>query len=116
MKYDFKPDEGCDYRTIAEYDEYDFDEETDDWEYYYDMFKDQVDEQFIFPIKLEAANSNWRGQTGYATADNVEELLSKCFSFGNHSLILRINDQGFYFRTASHDAPTGFNIYIDEQK
>ncbi len=67
------------------------------------------------PYKLEAVNSNWRGQTGYAEAITIDELVDKLFSFGNTWIELHRAGQQLYIYTASHDSPTGFviNILVD---
>jgi hypothetical protein len=68
-----------------------------------------------YPVALLASNSNWRGQDGAAEASDFDELLDKCLSFGNNYLDLKKDSvDGYYFRTASHDVPQGFNIYIEE--
>lgn len=68
-----------------------------------------------YPIKLVAENSNWRGQTGYAEAEDIDELVNKIFSFGNDEVAFKEDTDGYYFRTASHDRPMGFNIYMEKQ-
>jgi len=114
-EFNFIPDDNCDYQTLYNYDSSDCeDDDYCDYEYYYEQLIEEVNNIIdIYPIELEAANSNWRGQTGYATAESAEEIVSKCLSFGNDWLSLRINSDGYYFRSASHDCPTGFNIYIN---
>jgi len=111
--YEFKPDKGCDYQTIFEYE----DNDESEWEYeeLCECIGDAIaDLDFEFPISLSAVNSNWKGQTGTAEAESVTDIANKIFSFGNNEVSLRRNDQGYYFRTASHDKPTGFNIYIED--
>jgi len=71
-------------------------------------------ENITYPVELVAVNSNWRGQTGTAEAEDFDELLSKCLSFGNDSLELVRDSNELYFHTSSHDVPAGFNIYIKE--
>lgn len=69
-----------------------------------------------YPVKLIASNSNWRGQTGYAEAHNVDELVNKIFSFGNDEVVFKEDEtDGYYFRTSSHDVPMGFNIYMEKE-
>jgi uncharacterized protein YllA (UPF0747 family) len=88
----------------------------EDYEYWYENLVDYIEELVEFPVQLEAVNSNWQGKTGVADADTAEELVSKCMSFGNDWLSLRLdNKDGLYFRTSSHDVPMGFNIYIEKQ-
>ena len=97
-----------------------FDYDLDDCSYdddfiLYDDFVDTLEGIFVFPVHLEAKRSNWMGQTGYAEANNAEDMISKCMSFNNDYLSLRFDNQdGYYFRTSSHDRPTGFNIYIGD--
>ncbi len=83
---------------------------------YYDDFKHEVINAFAkrkFPLVLVARNSNWRGQDGYAKADNIDEVLSKIFSFDNDSMELhRTRGGALHFNTASHDRPTGFQIEV----
>jgi hypothetical protein len=95
------------YETIFEY-------EPDNYEYYDDddYFYEALSEIFDFPVSLVAQGSDWRGNDGYTDADTPKELISKCMGFGNEYLSLRKSDEGYYFKTSSHDVPTGFNIYI----
>jgi len=106
---------------IAEYDSYDA--YTDDGEYdefqdemNFNFFKEEVKERLSkrkFPVKLIARSSNWMGQDGYTEADNVDEIISKIFSFGNHwARMESTRGGGIEFRTASHDVPTGFTIEV----
>lgn len=99
-----------------EYDEIidEYEDGTED-EFYLSDFIERISEEIIFPVELEALNSNWRGDNGYTTANDAEELINKCLSFDNDHLSFRKNDQGYYIRTASHDVPQGFNIYITEE-
>ena len=60
---------------LNEADEYDFDDFTQNLEYV--LFEYKIE----FPITLEAVASNWRGQTGYAEAENQSDLMSKISSF-----------------------------------
>jgi hypothetical protein len=96
-----------DYKEICTF------EDEEDYEYDFENMVDCIEGLFEFPVKLIAENSNWRGQTGEAYGDTAEDVVSKSLSFGNDSLSLRKNDQGYYFRTSSHDVPCGFNIYIE---
>jgi len=64
------------------------------------------------PVELIAEKSNWRGQDGFAEASSIKGILDKCMSFDNDALTLMQDEQGFYFRTASHDVPTGFIIRV----
>ena len=111
---EFTPDEGCDYQILFDYDQSDCDDDYCDDEYWYEILIKEIDNIISsYPVELEAVNSNWRGQTGTATANSATQIASKCLSFGNDSLSLRLNSDGYYFRTSSHDRPTGFNIYIN---
>lgn len=65
-----------------------------------------------FPLQLIAENSNWRGQTGYAEADSVDELLTKVFSFDGSYYEFHKVKNSYEFRTATHDVPTGFTIKV----
>ena len=96
-----------DYEIICEIESYD----EWEWEHQVDVMVHTLEELFTFPVQMEAESSDWRGQTGYANADEPEEVINKSLSFGNDWISLRRNDQGYYIRTASHDVPTGFNIY-----
>ena len=60
---------------LNEADEYDFDDFTQNLEYV--LFEYKIE----FPITLEAVASNWRGQTGYAEAENQSDLMNKISSF-----------------------------------
>jgi hypothetical protein len=117
---EFIPDKDCDYETIAEYDSNNYNNEDDEygdsWEWAQEEFIERINEEIEFPVNLEAAASNWQGQTGYAEADNAEQLFDKCMSFDNNTIYLRLNSDGYYIRTGSHDVPQGFNIYITNKE
>ena len=70
---------------LNEADEYDFDDFTQNLEYV--LFEYKIE----FPITLEAVASNWRGQTGYAEAENQSDLMSKILSFDPSYVKLCIN-------------------------
>ena len=70
---------------LNEADEYDFDDFTQNLEY--ELFEHKIE----FPITLEAVASNWRGQTGYAEAENQSDLISKISSFDPSYAELYIN-------------------------
>ena len=70
---------------LNEADEYDFDDFTQNLEYV--LFEYKIE----FPITLEAVASNWRGQTGYAEAENQSDLMSKISSFDPSYAELYIN-------------------------
>lgn len=95
-------------------DQYD-DEENDS--YAWDDFKDNTKyelEHLSYPVQLEAINSNWRGQTGYAEVDNFDDLIRKVASFDSSFIELHKEDDEYYFKLATHDVPTGFCIYITQ--
>ena len=85
-------------------------------EMYLDDFKWGVKEAFSkrkFPLVLRANNSNWRGQTGYAKADNVEDILSKLFNFdSSYYKLHRTRGGALHFALGTHDVPQGFTIDI----
>jgi len=106
---------------ITQYNEYDaiVDNEfmgwvdSENWNY----FKDGVYEalhDLKFPITLIAERSNWRGETGYAEATDIEDLLQKITSFGSTYYELYKENGNYEFRLATHDVPTGFTIQIQE--
>ena len=117
---EFTPDKDCDYETIAEYDSNHYNNEDDEcgdsWEWAQEEFIERVNEEIEFPVNLEAVASNWQGRTGYAEADNAEQLFDKCMSFDNDIIYLRLNSDGYYIHTGSHDVPQGFNIYITNKE
>lgn len=94
-----------------------YDDEEDD-SYAWDDFKDNVEyelnEVFAYPLTLEAQNSNWRGQTGYAEVEDFDELMKKICSFNSSFIELHKEDDEYYFKLATHDVPTGFCIYITQ--
>lgn len=95
-------------------DQYD-DEENDS--YAWDDFKDNTSaelENLSYPVTLEAINSNWRGQTGYAEVDNFDDLIKEVASFDSSFIELHKEDDEYYFKLATHDVPTGFCIYITQ--
>ena len=99
---------------LFSYEEYDDDEDSS-WAW--DDFKDNVGtelDHLSYPITLEARNSNWRGQTGYAEVDNFDDLIRKVASFDSSFVELHQEDDEYYFRLATHDVPTGFCIYITQ--
>ena len=70
---------------LNEADEYYFDDFTQNLEY-------KLSEHKIkFPVTLEAVASNWRGQTGYAEAENQSDLINKISSFDPSYVELCIN-------------------------
>jgi len=67
-----------------------------------------------FPIVLEARNSNWRGQTGHAEANTLDEMFNKLCSFGSSFIELYKDNDEYYFKLATHDVPCGFSVYIKQ--
>ena len=96
-------------------DQYD-DEENDSyaWDDFKNNVKYELNEVFTYPLTLEAINSNWRGQTGYAEVENFDELIKKVASFNSSFVELHKEDDEYYFKLATHDVPTGFCIYITQ--
>ena len=95
-------------------DQYD-DEENDSyaWDDFKESTKHELD-HLSYQITLEARNSNWRGQTGYAEVDNFNDLIRKVASFDSSFVELHKEDDEYYFKLATHDVPTGFCIYITQ--
>ena len=104
---------------LNEADEYDFDDFTQNLEY--ELFEHKIE----FPIILEAVASNWRGQTGYAEAENQSDLINKISSFDPSYAELYINisdlqeqevvDEDLYplyFTIYTHDVPMGFRMNL----
>lgn len=95
-------------------------EDQDDGEdsfYAWQDFKDNVKcelDSLQYPIKLEAQNSNWRGQIGYTEANDFDQLISKICSFDSGFIEFHKDDEEYYFKLATHDVPTGFCIYIKQ--
>ena len=99
---------------LYSYEEYD---DGEDSSYAWDDFKENTRyelEHLSYPITLEARNSNWRGQTGYAEVDNFDDLIRKVASFDSSFVELHKEDDEYYFKLATHDVPTGFCIYITQ--
>ena len=99
---------------LSSYEEYDDDEDSS---YAWDDFKNNVKHELdhlSYPVTLEARNSNWRGQTGYAEVDNFDNLIRKVASFDSSFVELHKENDEYYFRLATHDVPTGFCIYITQ--
>ena len=77
-----------------------------------------------FPVTLEAVASNWRGQTGYAEAENQNDLINKISSFDPSYVKLCINTSSLqepeldndlyplYFKIYTHDVPMGFRMNL----
>lgn len=98
------------------YDENDYDDGEDN-SYAWQDFEDNVSaelDSLSYPITLEAQNSNWRGQTGYAEAEDFNNLISKVCSFDSSFIEFHKEDDEYYFKLATHDVPTGFCIYIKQ--
>lgn len=93
---------------IAEYQEY-----QDEFEW--DLFVEIIEDTFRdrkFPVNLIAENSNWKGQTGYAEAKNINELISKIVSFDSDCYELHKIGHALQFKLVTHDVPTGFWIKV----
>ena len=89
----------------------------DDYEESWDDFKENTKHEldhFAYPVTLEARNSNWRGQTGYAEVNDFDDLIRKVASFDSSFVELHKEDDEYYFKLATHDVPTGFCIYITQ--
>lgn len=98
------------------YDESDLDDGEDNsyiWGDFWDNVKCELD-SLQYPITLEAQNSNWRGQTGYAEAEDFDQLINKICSFNSGFIEFHKDDDEYYFKLATHDVPTGFRIYIKQ--
>ena len=96
------------------YEEYD---DNEDSSYAWDDFKANTKHELdhlSYPITLEARNSNWRGQTGYAEAEDFKQLIQKVASFDSSFVELHKEDDEYYFKVATHDVPIGFCIYITQ--
>ena len=96
-------------------DQYD-DEENDSyaWQDFKNNVRYELNEVFTYPLTLEAINSNWRWQTGYAEVENFDELIKKVASFDSSFVELHKENDEYYFKLATHDVPTGFCIYITQ--
>ena len=104
---------------LNEADEYDFDDFTQNLEY------ELLEHKIEFQITLEAVASNWRGQTGYAEAENQSDLMNKISSFDPSYVKLCINTSNLqepevvyndlyplYFTLYTHDVPMGFRMNL----
>lgn len=92
-------------------------EDEEDYEEAWFDFKENTKyelDHLSYPVTLEARNSNWRGQTGYAKVNDFDDLISKVSSFVSSFVELHKEDDNYYFRLATHDVPTGFCIYITQ--
>ena len=99
---------------LFSYEEYNDDEDSSyAWQDFYDNTEAELD-NLSYPITLEARNSNWRGQTGYAEVDNFDDLIRKVASFDSSFIELHKENDEYYFKLATHDVPTGFCIYITQ--
>jgi hypothetical protein len=96
-----------------------YEEDGEDFEW--EDFKENVENELFhksnldLPFILEARNSNWRGQTGYAKADTIDEMFNKLCSFGSSFIELHKENDEYYFKLATHDVPTGFCVYIKQE-
>ena len=96
---------------LSSYEEYDDEDSSYAWDDFKDNIRYDID-ALSYPVTLEARNSNWRGQTGYAEVDNFNDLIRKVASFDSSFVELHKEDDEYYFKVATHDVPTGFCIYI----
>ena len=101
--------------NLNETTEYDFEDFTQNLEY--ELSKHKIE----FPVMLEAVASNWRGQTGYAEAENQSDLMNKISSFDPSYVELCIiqepgvvNEDSYplYFKIYTHDVPMGFRMNL----
>ena len=105
--------------NLNETTENDFDDFTQNLEY--ELFEHKIE----FPITLEAVASNWRGQTGYAEAENQSDLMNKISSFDPSYVELCTNTSNLeeqeivdedlyplYFKIYTHDVPMGFRMNL----
>lgn len=102
---------------VASYDESFLEDEDsqDQYDWMWEDFKVQIQHALKgkkFPLQLIAVNSNWRGQTGYAQVDSVQDILSKLAGFDSTFYELYKVGNTFEFRLASHDRPTGFTVLL----
>ena len=67
-----------------------------------------------YPLTLEAQNSNWRGQTGYAEVKDFQDLMKKICSFDSSFIEFHKDNDEYYFKLATHDVPCGFCVYIKQ--
>lgn len=101
---------------LYSYDESDSDDNEDlsyAWQDFHDNVKCELDE-LGYPLTLEAQNSNWRGQTGYAEVEDFDQLINKVCSFDSSFIEFHKEENEYYFKLATHDVPTGFCIYIKQ--
>ena len=85
------------------------------WDDFKENTKHELD-HLSYPVTLEARNSNWRGQTGYAEVNDFSDLISKVASFDSSFVEFHKEDDEYYFKVATHDVPTGFCIYITNKE
>ena len=95
---------------------YDPEEASLSWEDFKLNIMCELFANFIYPIQLEAQNSNWRGQTGYSEVEDFDELMKKICSFNSSFIELHKEDDEYYFKLATHDVPTGFCVYITKKE
>ena len=106
---------------VASYDEsfLEDSDSQDEQDWMCDDFTDQVRHALkdkSFPLQLIAINSNWRGQTGYAEVDSIDDILRKLTSFDSSFYELHKIGNSFEFRLSSHDVPTGFTVLLRSLK
>ena len=99
---------------LYSYEEYDDNEDSSyAWQDFYDNTRHELD-HLSYPVTLEARNSNWRGQTGYAEVEDFDDLIRKVATIDSSFVELHKENDEYYFRVATHDVPTGFCIYITQ--
>jgi len=87
--------------------------DSENWNYFkYEVYEALHDLEF--PITLIAERSNWRGETGYAEATDIGDLLVKLTNFGSSYYELHKENDNYEFHLSTHDVPTGFSIKIQE--
>ena len=89
-------------------------EEVDQMDY--DYFKECIHKELSnrkLPLVLRANNSNWRGQTGFATVDSIDELIGRVMSFDSSYYELhKTRGSAYHFKLSTHDCPLGFTIDV----
>ena len=98
---------------LSSYEEYDDEDSSYAWYDFKESTKYEL-EHLSYPLTLEARNSNWRVQTGYAEVNDFDDLIRKVASFDSSFVELHKENDEYYFKLATHDVPTGFCIYITQ--
>jgi hypothetical protein len=103
-------EDDCEPDTYDEYNDHDYDYDMR-WEDFRRQVEDALENR-KFPLQLIALNSNWRGQTGYAEAESVDDIINKLTSFDSSYYKLHKIGNSYEFRLSTHDVPTGFTVQI----